>query len=351
MRILVTGAAGFIGSNFVRWALERYSNSSSIDRLVVLDALTYAGNLANLDGMENYPAFRFVRGNIRDGERVKELIQEESIDSIVNFAAETHVDRSILNPLEFVQTNVEGTQVLLNAALDCGVKRYLQISTDEVYGSLGPTGRFSETSPLDPSSAYSASKTASDLLVRAAYVTHGLHACITRCSNNYGPYQFPEKLIPLFITNALANERLPLYGDGKNVRSWLHVDDHSRAIMLVLEGGRAGEVYNVGGAPESEKENVFVTQEILRILGKPPTLVRYVEDRKGHDRRYAVDYTKIKQELGWEPTVDFKNGLAKTVQWYLDNEKWWLAVKSGEYERFYDTYYSERLVHAEKNQA
>lgn len=342
MRILVTGGAGFIGSNFVRWLFERGGRAHGGHRVVVLDALTYAGNLANLAGLESFD-FRFVRGDIRDEKLVAELLSEERIDTIVNFAAESHVDRSILDPLAFVRTNVEGTQVLLNAAAKAAVQRYLQISTDEVYGSLGPEGRFTESTPLDPSSAYSASKAAADLLVLAAHRTHKFPAMVTRCSNNYGPYQFPEKLIPLFITNALADKNLPLYGDGKNIRSWLHVDDHSRAIMMVLERGRVGEVYNVGGAPESEKENLDVTKEILTSLGKPLTLVKRVEDRKGHDRRYAVDFSKIENELGWRPQIDFTSGIRETIQWYLENRAWWEAVKSGEYQRFYDHYYGNRL--------
>ncbi len=344
MRILVTGGAGFIGSNFVRWLCQGEGRKEFGDHsVVVLDALTYAGNLENLEGLEAGSNFRFVRGDIRDSAVVESILKEEKIEALMNFAAESHVDRSILDPLSFVRTNVEGTQVLLNAAQNCGTKRYIQISTDEVYGSLGPTGRFSETTPLDPSSTYSASKAASDLLTLAAFKTHNYPTIVTRCSNNYGPYQFPEKLIPLFITNALQNEPLPLYGDGKNIRSWLHVDDHSRALMLVLLGGRAGEVYNIGGAPDSEKENLFVTQAILKMLEKPPTLVRPVEDRKGHDRRYAVDYSKIKQELGWEPRIDFNTGLKLTIKWYQQNSSWWQRVKSGEYLRFFEQYYGERL--------
>ena len=248
---------------------------------------------------------------------------------MINFAAETHVDRSILAPLQFVQTNVEGTQVLLDCAMNSGVERYVQISTDEVYGSLGPEGRFTEDSPLVPSSAYSASKASGDLLVLAAYRTHGFPTCVTRCSNNYGPYQFPEKLMPFFITRALKDESLPLYGDGKNVRSWLHVDDHSKAICMVLEKGHPGEVYNIGGAPESELENTFVTESILKLLDKPSSLVRYVEDRKGHDRRYAVDYSKINREMGWSPEVDFDNGLKRTIEWYKSNSTWCESVISG----------------------
>lgn len=346
MRLLVTGGAGFIGSNFVRWVLDGEGRNSGVDRLVVLDALTYAGNLANLKGLEDREEFRFVRGDIRDAQCVADILADERIDIVVNFAAETHVDRSIVDPLAFVRTNVEGTQVLLNCAREAGVARYVQVSTDEVYGSLGPSGRFTETSPLKPSSAYSASKTAGDLLALAAFTTYGFDVCVSRCSNNYGPYQFPEKFIPLFVTNALADEKLPLYGDGRNVRSWLHVDDHSRALMLILQNGKAGEVYNVGGAPESEKENILVTREILSILGKPESLIRFVEDRKGHDRRYAVDYTKIRDQLGWEPTVLFDQGLKQTVHWYIEHASWWEAVKSGEYQSFYDLYYSGRLESA-----
>ena len=309
----------------------------------MLDSLTYAGNLENLAGLEEAYDFRFVRGDIRDLEGVTRLLREEKIDTIINFAAESHVDRSILDPLAFVRTNVEGTQVLLYAGMQQQVKRYLQISTDEVYGSLGPEGRFTETTPLEPSSAYSASKAAADLMVLASVRTHGFPAMVTRCSNNYGPYQFPEKLIPLFVTNALTDQPLPLYGDGKNVRSWIHVDDHSRAIMLVLEKGKPGEVYNIGGAPESEKENRFVTETILDMLGKPDSLIKPVEDRKGHDRRYAVDYSKMQRELGWEPKIGFDQGIQSTVDWYVKNRPWWEAVKTGEYQEFYDRYYGSRL--------
>lgn len=347
MNILVTGGAGFIGSNFVRWIFERGGKAFGAHRVVVLDSLTYAGNLANLEGLEGRFDYRFVKGDIRDAERVGAVLSEEKIDAVINFAAESHVDRSILDPLAFVRTNVEGTQVLLNAALAAGIKRYIQISTDEVYGSLGPEGRFTEHSPIAPSSAYSASKAGADMLALATFTTHGLPVCVTRCSNNYGPYQFPEKLIPLFISNAMGDIPLPLYGDGKNVRSWLHVDDHSKAIMMVLLNGRPGEVYNIGGAPESEKENAEVTQAILKILDKPPTLIRRVEDRKGHDRRYAVDFSKIKAELGWEPEIDFVSGLKATVEWYKQNVAWWSAIKSGEYQKFYQRYYGERLQNSQ----
>jgi dTDP-glucose 4,6-dehydratase len=347
MRLLVTGAAGFIGSNFVRWLLLGEGKKTyRSEHITVLDSLTYAGNLENLAGLEETGAFDFVRGDIRDDSLVRSLLAERAFDAVVNFAAESHVDRSILDALQFVRTNVEGTQVLLDCAREAKVKRYLQISTDEVYGSLGPTGRFTEETPLDPSSAYSASKAGADLLVIAAYRTHGMNVTITRCSNNYGPYQFPEKLIPLFITNALNNEPLPLYGDGKNVRSWIHVDDHSRAIRLILEKGRPGQVYNIGGAPESEKENAEVTSLILKLLDKPSTLIRFVEDRKGHDRRYAVDYSKLEKELGWRPEIDFETGLKRTIAWYEENRDWWMKVRSGEYQTFFDRYYKERLHNA-----
>lgn len=343
MRMLVTGAAGFIGSNFVRFMLDAAQQSKEPVFIVAFDALTYAGNLANLHGLENNPNYAFVRGDIRNADEVTAAIRANNVDTIVNFAAESHVDRSILDPLAFVRTNVEGTQVLLGVAKAEKIGRYLQISTDEVYGSLGPTGRFSEQSPIQPSSAYSASKAGSDLLVLAAFHTYGLPAMVTRCSNNYGPYQFPEKLIPLFVTNAIQGKKLPLYGDGKQIRSWLHVDDHSRAIVAVLKNGKSGEVYNIGGAPESEKENCDVTDEILSILELPSTLIQHVEDRLGHDRRYAVDFSKIKRELGWEPQVHFSDGLKATVKWYVENQAWWQAVKSGEYQRFYEVYYGGRL--------
>ncbi len=345
-KILVTGGAGFIGSNFTRWMLSSDCPSNNKYEIVVLDALTYAGNLGNLKGLESTNSFEFVKGDIRDEVLINNLLKAGEISAIVHFAAESHVDRSIVDPLSFVRTNVEGTQVLLHAARMNKLEKFIHISTDEVYGSLGPTGSFVETTPLDPSSAYSASKAASDLLALAAYRTHGQHVCVTRCTNNYGPYQFPEKLIPLFINNALNDKPLPLYGNGKNIRSWLYVDDHSDAILRVLENGRAGEVYNIGGSSSAEIENKDVTVKILKELGKPSTLIRHVEDRLGHDLRYSVDYTKIKQELGWEPKVSFDDGIKKTIAWYLANNDWSKSVLSGEYLNFYDLNYSARLKKA-----
>ena len=344
MRLLVTGGAGFIGSNFVRWLLAGEGKKYGVKRLVVFDSLTYAGNYANVEEFESNDIFRFVKADIRESEALSKVIATEKIDAIANFAAETHVDRSIHDPLAFVRTNIEGTQVLLDCARKHNVERYLQVSTDEVYGSLGPRGYFTERTPLDPSSPYSASKASSDMLVLAAYKTHGYNVCISRCTNNYGPYQFPEKLIPFFIARALADEPLPLYGDGQNVRSWLHVDDHSSALMHILTDGKAGEVYNIGGGPDSELSNIYVTKQILSILGKPETLISFVEDRKGHDRRYAVDTSKIQEQFDWSPKVGFERGLKDTVQWYLDNKAWCDSVMSGEYQAFYERHYASRKL-------
>jgi len=340
MKVLVTGGAGFIGSNFVRYVL---GNKTELSEVVVLDKLTYAGNLENLKDLEGDKRLSFIKGDICDEAFIDALVKNQGFDAIMNFAAESHVDRSILDPLSFVKTNVLGTQILLNASMKYEVPRFLQVSTDEVYGSLGPEGRFTEETPIQPSSAYSASKASADHLVLAAFHTHKYPVSVTRCSNNYGPYQFPEKLLPLFITNAMHDQPLPLYGDGKNVRSWLHVDDHSRALIAVLTKGRPGEVYNIGGSPEAERENREMTMLVLELLQKPKTLIRQVEDRKGHDRRYAVDYSKIKRELGWEPQVKLEAGLNDTVRWYAENTEWWKRVKSGEYLRFYDEYYSKKL--------
>lgn len=321
MNILVTGGAGFIGSNFVRYLLREHPE----DLVVNLDLLTYAGNVHNLDDLRDDPRHVFVQGNILDAELVRNLVDLYGITHFVNFAAESHVDRSILNPSVFVETNVQGTLTLLNVAKEKGIEKYLQISTDEVYGSLGPEGYFTEETPLAPNSPYSASKAAADLLVRSYYETYGLNVNITRCSNNYGPYHFPEKMIPLMITNAMAGERLPIYGDGENVRDWLHVEDHCRAIDLVLRFGRSGEVYNVGG--HNERTNNEIVALIVEKLGVSPDLIVYVEDRLGHDRRYAIDPAKLTGELGWVPAYTFDRGIVETIDWYLENEDWWLPLK------------------------
>jgi len=332
---VVTGGAGFIGSNFVRLALEERPDL----RIVTIDLLTYAGNLGNLEGV---PADRhaFVRADICDPEAVRQAVPQGA-DALLNFAAETHVDRSILGPLAFVRTNVLGTQVLLDAAREKGVKRFLQVSTDEVYGSLGPqAGAFTEASPLAPSSPYAASKGAADLLVLAARHTYGQNVVITRCSNNYGPYQFPEKLIPLMLSNALEDKPLPVYGDGRQVRDWIHTDDHSRAVLAALDGGRPGTVYNIGA--RSERQNIDVVREILRQTSKPESLIRFVKDRPGHDRRYAMNPTRIEEELGWRPQVSFEEGLADTIRWYRDHADWWRRVKDGSYREFYAKWYGNR---------
>jgi dTDP-glucose 4,6-dehydratase len=336
MKLLVTGGAGFIGANFVQHVLATHAG----DEIVTLDLLTYAGNLSNLEAVLEHPRHRFVRGDIADPEAVGAAISD-GIDAVVNFAAESHVDRSIADAGAFLATNVVGTQVLLDAARKRGVRRFLQVSTDEVYGSLGPTGTFSEETPIQPNSPYAASKAAGDMLVRAAHHTHGLPALITRCSNNYGPYQFPEKLIPLFITNALADQPLPLYGDGRQVRDWIHVEDHCRGVDLVLRQGRVGEVYNLGGG--NERQNVEIAELILTALGKPRALVRYVTDRLGHDRRYAIDARKIERELGWVPQREFASGLRDTIAWYRAHRSWWEAVKSGAYLDYYERMYGQRL--------
>ncbi|MCC6847280.1 MAG: dTDP-glucose 4,6-dehydratase [Deltaproteobacteria bacterium] len=336
MRLLVTGGAGFIGANYVQQVLAAHPD----DSIVTLDLLTYAGNLANLESVLDDPRHRFVRGDIADRAAVAAAIGD-GVDAIVNFAAESHVDRSIADAGAFLATNVLGTQVLLDAARAHGVGRFLQVSTDEVYGSLGPSGAFSEETPLAPNSPYAASKAAADLLVRAAHHTHGLPAFVTRCSNNYGPYQFPEKLIPLFVTNALADQPLPLYGDGRQVRDWIHVEDHCRGIDLVLREGRVGEVYNLGGG--NERENIEIAGCILETLGKPRSLIRHVTDRLGHDRRYAIDARKIERELGWKPRRDFARGLRDTIEWYRAHRAWWEAVRSGAYLDYYEGMYGQRL--------
>ncbi|HUU11995.1 MAG TPA: dTDP-glucose 4,6-dehydratase [Phycisphaerae bacterium] len=332
---VVTGGAGFIGSNFVRLALEQDPSL----RLVDIDLLTYAGNLENLQGV---PADRhtFVRADITDPGAMADAVPEGA-DVLINFAAETHVDRSILGPLAFVRTNVLGTQVLLDTARARGVGRYVQVSTDEVYGSLGPDDPpFTESSPLAPSSPYAASKAGADHLVLAAHRTWGQDVCVTRCSNNYGPYQFPEKLIPLMVSNALEGQPLPVYGDGRQVRDWIHTDDHSRAILAVVARGKPGAVYNVGA--RSERYNIDVVRAILASLGKGESLIRFVTDRPGHDRRYAIDPTHIQTELLWRPQVAFEDGLERTIRWYRDHPDWWRRIKDGSYREFYDKWYGDR---------
>jgi len=318
MRYLVTGGAGFIGSAYVRMLLAE----PGPDRVVVLDALTYAGSLDNLGPVTGSPRFRFVHGDIRDPDAVARTMS--GVDVVVHFAAESHVDRSIAGAADFVSTNVVGTQVLLQAALDAEARRFVHISTDEVYGSL-EHGSASETHPLEPNSPYSASKAASDLLARSFHRTHGLPVCVTRCSNNYGPRQFPEKVVPLFVSNLLDGRRVPLYGDGRNVRDWLHVDDHCRGIELVVRGGRPGEVYNIGGG--TELTNLELTRRLLAATGGDWSRIEYVPDRPGHDRRYSVDWSKIAGELGYRPQVPFEEGLARTVRWYADNRDWWEPLR------------------------
>ncbi|OUM90027.1 dTDP-glucose 4,6-dehydratase [Parageobacillus thermoglucosidasius] len=337
MNLLVTGGAGFIGSNFVRYMLEKYPTY----KVVNYDLLTYAGNLENLKDVENHPNYTFVKGDINNRELVDYLVKTHEIDVIVNFAAESHVDRSITDPDIFVKTNVLGTQALLDVAKANNIKKYVQISTDEVYGTLGETGYFTEETPLAPNSPYSASKAGGDLLVRAYHETYGLNVNITRCSNNYGPYHFPEKLIPLMITNALEGKELPIYGDGQNIRDWLHVKDHCAAIDLVIHKGRPGEVYNIGG--HNERTNNEIVHLIVEKLGVSKDLIKYVADRPGHDRRYAIDPTKIMNELGWKPEYTFEKGIEETIRWYIDNQEWWKNIKSGEYMNYYQKQYGDKL--------
>jgi dTDP-glucose 4,6-dehydratase len=330
--LLVTGGCGFIGSNYIRYVLETDPGATVIN----FDLLTYAGNLQNLADLSYHPRYRFVRGDIADRDAVHAVVVH-GVDTIVNFAAESHVDRSIHDATPFVRTNVLGTQVLLDAARKYNVLRYVQISTDEVYGSLGPAGYFTEETPLAPNSPYAASKAAADLLVRSYVHTLGLPALVTRCSNNYGPYQFPEKLIPLFVSNLLRDQPVPVYGDGLNVRDWIHVRDHCAAVDLVRRRGRPGEVYNIGG--RCERTNLELTRALLAATGKPETLIRFVPDRPGHDRRYAIDCSKIEKELGWQPMVTFKQGLRDTVDWYQQNVEWVEGVRSGEYRTYYERQY------------
>lgn len=337
-RMLVTGGCGFIGSNFIRLELSSNPNLSIIN----VDKLTYAGNLENLADFQKDPRYQFARGDICDKEFINSLLKGGDIDAVVNFAAESHVDRSILDSSPFVQTNIVGTQNLLDCCRQHQIKRYLQVSTDEVYGSLGDDGKFTEETPLAPNSPYSASKAASDMLVRAYVHTFNFPAVITRCSNNYGPYQFPEKLIPLFISNALQDQALPVYGTGLNVRDWIHVTDHCRGIGAALRQGKVGEVYNFGG--NSELTNLDLTYALLESLGKPRTLIKYVSDRPGHDHRYAIDATKAKRELNWEPQTDFRQGLRQTIDWYLSNADWIQRIKSGAYRSYYEQQYGTRLA-------
>ncbi len=356
---LVTGGAGFIGSNFIHYMFEKYDNDIKI---INVDALTYAGNLANLKDVENRKNYKFIKADIRDKDAIAKIFAENEIDYVAHFAAESHVDRSIVNPEIFVETNVLGTLVLLNEAKKAweigdnvykeGVK-FLHVSTDEVYGSLGKTGYFTESTPLDPRSPYSSSKTGSDLLVKAYHETYKMPVNITRCSNNYGPYHFPEKLIPLMIHNVLNGKTLPVYGDGKNVRDWLYVRDHAKAIDMVINGGRLGEVYNVGG--HNEKQNIeivnIVIEEVAKFLNDNDErkkhvntdLIKFVEDRKGHDRRYAIDPTKITEELGWVPETMFAEGIVKTIQWYLNNEDWVNEIVNGSYQNYYEDMYGNKV--------
>lgn len=338
MKILVTGGAGFIGCNFVYYMLEKYPDY----KIVCLDALTYAGNLKSLDKAMENSNFKFIKGSISDKDFVDGLFADEQFDVVVNFAAESHVDRSIENPFIFLETNIMGTACLLEASKKYGVKRFHQVSTDEVYGDL-PLDRpdlfFTEDTPIHTSSPYSSSKASADLLTLAFHRTYGLPVTISRCSNNYGPYQFPEKLIPLMIVRAQENQSLPVYGEGLNVRDWLYVEDHCKAIDMIIHNGRVGEVYNVGG--HNEKQNIEVVKTLLKALDKPESLITYVKDRAGHDLRYAIDPTKISNELGWLPETKFDDGMAKTIQWYLDNKEWTDDIKSGEYAEYSRRVYGE----------
>lgn len=339
MKIIVTGGAGFIGGNFIHYMLEKYPE----DEIVCLDKLTYAGNIETLEPVMDKENFKFIKGDIADRDFVYKLFEEEKPEIIINFAAESHVDRSITNPDVFLQTNIMGTGVLLDACRKYGITRYHQVSTDEVYGDL-PLDRpdlfFTEETPIHTSSPYSASKASSDLLVLAYHRTFKLPVTISRCSNNYGPYHFPEKLIPLIIANALNDKPLPVYGKGENIRDWLYVKDHCIAIDLIVRKGTIGEVYNIGG--HNEKTNLEVVKTILRELDKSEDLIHYVTDRPGHDRRYAIDPTKIKKELGWEPTTLFDEGIKMTIRWYLDNKSWWESIVSGEYQNYYEKMYGDR---------
>ena len=336
MKILVTGGAGFIGSSFVRYVLRTQPGVEIIN----YDLLTYAGNLRNLEEVEADSRYRFVRGDIADNDSVRAVFEEHRLDAVVNFAAETHVDRSIEDSTPFVRSNVVGTQCLLDNARRFRVSRFVQISTDEVYGSLGPEGAFREDTPIDPSSPYSASKAGADMLVLSYFRTHKFPVVITRCTNNYGPYQFPEKLIPVLIENAMNDRSLPIYGDGLNVREWIFADEHSRAVWLALSRGREGEVYNIGSG--QEKTNLEVVRGVLKLLGKPESLITYVKDRPGHDRRYAMDCSKIRREWGWQSEMEFSEGLAQTIEWYKSHQDWMHEIKDASYLSYYDRMYTHR---------
>jgi len=333
---LITGGAGFIGSNFIRYFLNKYSEYKVIN----FDKLTYAGNLRNLDGLSDNPNYVFVRGDIANSKDVQNVFEQFRPDYVINFAAESHVDRSILDPNSFIRTNVMGTQILLNLARQYETIKFLQVSTDEVYGSLGAEGYFLENTPIQPNSPYSASKASADMLVRAAFQTHQLPVNITRCSNNYGPFQFPEKLIPLMIYNTLNDKELPVYGDGKNIRDWIHVDDHNRAIDKVLHHGEIGEVYNVGS--DNEWSCIDLVKLVLKIMGHSEDLISFVKDRPGHDKRYAIDSSKIQKQLSWKPEVKFSEGLERTIEWYITNKDWTEEIVSGEYRNYYKRMYENR---------
>jgi dTDP-glucose 4,6-dehydratase len=337
-KILVTGGAGFIGSNFINYILNKRDDIFVVN----LDKLTYAGNLKNLMGVENHPNYTFIKGDIVNDELVSYIFKKYEISHVINFAAESHVDRSILGSEIFFRTNVLGTNVLLENAKRFQVEKFVQISTDEVYGSLGPEGQFEETTPLKPNSPYAASKASADMMALAFYHTYDVPVVITRCSNNYGPYQFPEKLIPLMIINALKNKKLPVYGDGLNVRDWIYVIDHNKAVELVLEKGKLGEVYNIGA--NTEKPNIEIVKLILNQIGKSEDLIEYVKDRPGHDRRYAINSSKIKNEIGWQPEHSFENALRSTINWFIENEKWWKEIISGEYQNYYKLQYSSQSL-------
>jgi dTDP-glucose 4,6-dehydratase len=336
MKILVTGGAGFIGSSFVRYVLRTQPGVEIIN----YDLLTYAGNLRNLEEVASDSRYRFVRGDIADNDSVRAVFEDHRVDAVVNFAAETHVDRSIEDSTPFVRSNIVGTQCLLDNARRFRVSRFVQISTDEVYGSLGPEGAFREDTPIDPSSPYSASKAGADILVLSYFRTHKFPIVITRCTNNYGPYQFPEKLIPVLIANAMSDRSLPIYGDGLNVREWIFADEHSRAVWLALSRGRDGEVYNIGSG--QEKTNLEVVRGVLKLLGKPESLITYVKDRPGHDRRYAMDCSKIRREWGWQSEMEFSEGLAQTIEWYKSHQDWMHEIKDASYLSYYDRMYTHR---------